>query len=132
MSSVLARTAKSDEQWRAVLNRDAGSDGLFVYAVRTTGGSTTGRLLAVGEAFPWGGVTAEVVSRDASSSMKRLGRWITPRRLRSSAIVGWTSVSRSFARVQATPWRIVTAARELAELHARIHRCGCPPEADMR
>ena len=30
---------------------------------RGPGSPSTGRLLAVGEAFPWGGVTAEVVSR---------------------------------------------------------------------
>ena len=33
-----------------------------------------------------------------------------------------------FARVQARPWTIVTAATELAELHVRIHRWPCPPE----
>ena len=29
-------------------------------------GARTGRLLCVGEAFPWGGVTAEVIARVAS------------------------------------------------------------------
>src|SRR5204862_1282434 len=32
----------------------------------------TGRLLAVGEAFPWGGVTAEVVARVASEGFALL------------------------------------------------------------
>lgn len=39
----------------------------------------TGRLLAVGEAFPWGGVTAEVVSRVASDGFALLDA--PPRRL---------------------------------------------------
>jgi pyruvate dehydrogenase E1 component beta subunit/2-oxoisovalerate dehydrogenase E1 component beta subunit len=32
----------------------------------------TGRLLALGEAFPWGGVTAEIVSRVASEAFHLL------------------------------------------------------------
>jgi acetoin:2,6-dichlorophenolindophenol oxidoreductase subunit beta len=39
----------------------------------------TGRLLAVGEAFPWGGVTAEIVSRVASEGFHLLDA--PPRRL---------------------------------------------------
>ena len=41
----------------------------------------TGRLLAVGEAFPWGGVTAEVVSRVASEGFHLLDA--PPQRLNS-------------------------------------------------
>ena len=41
----------------------------------------TGRLLAVGEAFPWGGVTAEVVARIASEGFHLLDA--PPRRLNS-------------------------------------------------
>jgi pyruvate dehydrogenase E1 component beta subunit/2-oxoisovalerate dehydrogenase E1 component beta subunit len=41
----------------------------------------TGRLLAVGEAFPWGGVTAEVVARVASEGFHLLDA--PPRRLNS-------------------------------------------------
>jgi len=41
----------------------------------------TGRLLAVGEAFPWGGVTAEVVARVASEGFDLLDA--PPRRLNS-------------------------------------------------
>jgi len=39
----------------------------------------TGRLLAVGEAWPWGGVTAEVVARVASEGFTLLDA--PPRRL---------------------------------------------------
>ena len=41
--------------------------------------SRTGRLLAVGEAFPWGGVTAEVISRVATEGFDLLDA--PPRRL---------------------------------------------------
>ena len=39
----------------------------------------TGRLLAVGEAWPWGGVTAEIVARVASEGFELLD--VPPRRL---------------------------------------------------
>ena len=41
----------------------------------------TGRLLAVGEAFPWGGVTAEVVARVAEHGFNLLDA--PPQRLNS-------------------------------------------------
>jgi pyruvate dehydrogenase E1 component beta subunit/2-oxoisovalerate dehydrogenase E1 component beta subunit len=41
--------------------------------------SRTGRLLAVGEAFPWGGVTAEVIARVATEGFGLLDA--PPRRL---------------------------------------------------
>ena len=39
----------------------------------------TGRLLAVGEAFPWGGVTAEVIARVATEGFGLLD--VAPQRL---------------------------------------------------
>ena len=42
----------------------------------------TGRLLAVGEAFPWGGVTAEVVSRVVTDGFHLLDA--PPQRLNSA------------------------------------------------
>ena len=58
------------------------SSGARRAAVRITGASRpsarsasvarTGRLLCVGEAFPWGGVTAEVIARVASEGFHLL------------------------------------------------------------
>jgi aminoglycoside phosphotransferase (APT) family kinase protein len=36
-----------------------------------------------------------------------------------------------FERVQARPWTLVHAARELADLHAQVHHFGPPPPADL-
>ena len=33
-----------------------------------------------------------------------------------------------FSQVQARPWTLFTAVRQLADLHAQIHRCVCPAE----
>jgi uncharacterized protein (TIGR02172 family) len=33
-----------------------------------------------------------------------------------------------FSQVQARPWTLFTAVRQLADLHAQIHRCVCPVE----
>ena len=48
-----------------------GSDAFSIWTVLASV-ARTGRLLAVGEAFPWGGVTAEVIARVAAEGFHLL------------------------------------------------------------